>query len=187
MDEHDIRRLSEYKREGKSNWRNQQSGKNQPPPPRQSPPNQCGGCGAQGERMHPRDQCPARGLTCYLCGKTGHYRSVCRSPQNPQNPPGRYSDAPRQPYYPPPASYPPPPPYTSLKTVCVNEVREGQADPTPMMRNITVTPHEGGHPFLFDVCPDTGCTKTIIARNLAIRQDMRFNPGSTLKIRVPKI
>ena len=52
-----------------------------PPPPRQNPPNQCGGCGAQGKKMHPRDLCPARGLTCYTCGKTGQYKSVCRSPQ----------------------------------------------------------------------------------------------------------
>ena len=68
-DEHNIWRLSEYKREGKSNWRNQLSGRTQPPPPRQNQPNQCIGCGAQGERMHPRDQCPARGLICYICGK----------------------------------------------------------------------------------------------------------------------
>ena len=50
----------------------------------------------------------------------------------------------------------------------VNKVRKGQADPTPMMRSIVVVPHKGGHPFEFDACPDTGCTKTIIARNLAI-------------------
>ena len=31
----------------------------------------------------------------------------------------------------------------------VNEVREGQADPTPMMKNIIVIPHEGGQPFEF--------------------------------------
>ena len=69
------------------------------------------------------------------------------------------------------------------KPVRVNEVSEGQTDPTPMMRKVTVIPHEGGLLFEFDACPDTGCTKTIIARNLAIRQDMRFNPGSTLVIR----
>ena len=67
--------------------------------------------------------------------------------------------------------------------VRVNEVREGQADPTPMMQDIVVIPHEGGQPFEFEACPDTGCTKTIIARNLAIRKGMRFNPDSNLKIR----
>ena len=41
-DDYDIRRLSEYKKEGKSNWKSQQGGNRQPP--RQSPPNQCGGC-----------------------------------------------------------------------------------------------------------------------------------------------
>ena len=183
--DYDIRRLSEYKKEGKSIWKNQQqSGHRQQP--RQSPPSRgesCAGCGVQGDRIHPRDQCPARSLTCYGCGKTGHYRSVCRSPQNSQNPPGRYNDVPRQPYHQKPNPYPPPSTYTILKNVNVNEVRDGQADPTPMMRNITVIPHEGGNPFQFDACPDTGCTKTIIARNLAIRQEMRFNPNSTLKIR----
>ena len=60
-------------------------------------------CEAHGERMHPRDQCPARGLTCYQCGKIGHYGSVCRSPQRPlqfYTIPGRYTEVPRQPYYP---------------------------------------------------------------------------------------
>ena len=53
-------RLSDYKEEGKLKWTNQQS--NIRPPARQSPPNQCGGCGAQGEKMQPRDACPARSL-----------------------------------------------------------------------------------------------------------------------------
>ena len=61
--------------------------------------------------------------------------------------------------------------------------RKGQADPTRMMQNIIVIPHEGGQPFEFEACPDTGCTKTIIPRNLAIRKGMRFNPDSNLKIR----
>ena len=53
-------RMSDYKKEGKLKWNNQQS--NIRPPARQSPPNQCGGCGAQGEKMQPRDACPARSL-----------------------------------------------------------------------------------------------------------------------------
>ena len=52
-----------------------------------------------------------------------------------------------------------------------------------MMQDIIVIPHEGGQSFEFEACPDTGCTKTIIARNLAIRKGMRFNPDSNLKIR----
>ena len=86
-------RLSDYKEEGKLKWTNQQS--NIRPPARQSPPNHCGGCGAQGERMHPRDSCPASSLVCYLCGKTGHYRSVCRSQQRSQSSPGMYNDVQR--------------------------------------------------------------------------------------------
>ena len=71
-DNFDAKRVSDYKKESRSKWNNQQS--NNRPPARQGPPNQCGGCGVQGERMHPRDQCPARSLICFLCGKTGHYR-----------------------------------------------------------------------------------------------------------------
>ena len=101
-----IKWLSDYKKEGKSKWNNQQSNNHQLI--RQGPPNQCGGCGAQGERMHPRDSCPALSLVCYLCWKTGHYRSVCRSQRRQQSSPGKYNDVQRQPYYPPPTSYPPP-------------------------------------------------------------------------------
>ena len=53
-------RLCDCKKEGKLKWNNQQS--NIRPPARQSPPNQCGSCGAQGGRMHPRDSCPAHSL-----------------------------------------------------------------------------------------------------------------------------
>ena len=178
----DAKRLSDYKREGKLKWNNQQSNNRQPA--RQSPPNQCGGCGAKGERMHPRDSCPARSLVFYVCGKTGHYKSVCRSHQISQSSPGTYNDVQCQRYYRPPTSYQPPQSYlTSQKMVRVNEVHEGQADPMPMMHNIIVIPHEGSQPFEFEARPDTGCTKMIIARNLAIPQGMGFNPDSTLKIR----
>ena len=34
----------------------------------------------------------------YQCGKTGHYKSICRSLQRPPNP-NRYNEAPRQPSY----------------------------------------------------------------------------------------
>ena len=35
----------------------------------------CGNCG----RQHERGNCPAKGKTCNACGKTGHWRNVCRS------------------------------------------------------------------------------------------------------------
>ena len=121
-DDINVCRLSDYKKEGKLKWNNQQN--NIRPPARQSPPNQCGGCGAQGEKMQPRDSCPARSLVCFLCGKTGHYKSVCRSQQRSQNPPGMYNDVQRQPYYRPPTSYQPPPSYSaSQKMVRVNNAK----------------------------------------------------------------
>ena len=168
--EHKANRISDYKKENRSRWNNQQSN-NRPPSTRQGPPLPCSGCGARGDRMHVRDDCPARNITCFLCGRTGHFKSVCRSTQRQQNPP-RYNDT-RQPYHPAPPSYPPPSYSFSQKMVRVNEVREGQQpDPTPMMKNIVIIPHEGGQPFEYIACPDTGCTKTIIARNLAIRKGM---------------
>lgn len=39
------------------------------------PQDKCGNCG----RQHIRGKCPARGQTCNACGKTGHWRTVCRS------------------------------------------------------------------------------------------------------------
>ena len=103
------------------------------------------GCGAQGEIMHPRDSCPATALYVFSVERQGNYRSVCRSQQRSQRSPGMYNDVQHQPYYHPPTSYQPPPSYsTSQKMDRVNEVSEGQADPTPMMHNIIVIPQEGG-------------------------------------------
>lgn len=38
--------------------------------------NLCGNCGFS---FHQRNQCPAREVTCYSCGKKGHFSKVCRS------------------------------------------------------------------------------------------------------------
>ena len=54
-DNFDAKRISDYKKEGKSKWNNQHS--NNRPPARQGPPNQCGRCGAQGERMQTFPAC----------------------------------------------------------------------------------------------------------------------------------
>jgi hypothetical protein len=50
---HEAKRISDYKKENKSRWNSQHSN-NRPPSTGQGPPSQCGGCGAQGDRMHPR-------------------------------------------------------------------------------------------------------------------------------------
>ena len=36
----------------------------------------CGNCGKQHEK---REDCPAKGVKCYSCGKSGHFTKVCRS------------------------------------------------------------------------------------------------------------
>jgi hypothetical protein len=42
--------------------------------------NKCQGCGARGDRMHVRDQCPAAGKLCFNCDTKGHFLRVCRKP-----------------------------------------------------------------------------------------------------------
>ena len=49
------------------------------------------------------------------------------------------------------------------------------SDPTPMMSNVKVTPHDGGTPFEFNMLPDTGCTQSLMAADLASRHGMVIN------------
>jgi hypothetical protein len=41
--------------------------------------NKCAGCGE--DKTHPRPECPAWGVVCPRCGRSGHYQTVCRSVQ----------------------------------------------------------------------------------------------------------
>ena len=45
-------------------------------PPSERARSSCYFCG---NRYHPRNSCPARELTCHVCGKRGHFGKVCRS------------------------------------------------------------------------------------------------------------
>ena len=67
---HEEKRISDYKKENKSRWNNQHSNI-RPPSTRQGPPSQCGGCGAQGDRMHPRDHCPCAKPRMFPMWKNG--------------------------------------------------------------------------------------------------------------------
>ena len=59
----------------------------------------------------------------------------------------------------------------------------GGADPTPMMENIRIFPRDGGKQFTFKMCPDTGCTMTLIAENVEARQGMTMDTRSWKRVR----
>jgi hypothetical protein len=71
-------------RGGQASWRSRGKGRGRattftqrdrtPQVPTDAP---CGWCGRG--PPHARDQCPAREVTCFKCGKVGHFRSLCRS------------------------------------------------------------------------------------------------------------
>jgi hypothetical protein len=73
---------------------------------------------------------------------------------------------------------------TSDKRWYVQQKRMGGgADPTPMMRNVKVFPLDGGNPFTFEMCPDTGCTMTLISEDVAARQGLTVDTRSQKKVR----
>ena len=76
------REMASSSSDGRSSLPNNQA---HGPPKWRSQPCYC--CGSQGHRA--KDiRCPANGKTCRSCGKIGHFTSVCRSTQKPQNPTG---------------------------------------------------------------------------------------------------
>ena len=63
------------------------------------------------------------------------------------------------------------------------ETHGGVADPTPMMKDVRVFPRGGGKQLIFKMCPDTGCTMTLIAENVVTRQGMTVNTRSKKRVR----
>ena len=59
----------------------------------------------------------------------------------------------------------------------------GGADPTPMMKNVKVFPRDGGRPFTFEMCPDTGCTMTLISKDVVACQGMTVDTRSRKRVR----
>jgi hypothetical protein len=75
-----IRKASDYKHQIKENWKQDRQTND-----RRSPIDKCQGCGAQGDKMHNRDSCPAANRNCYNCDIKGHFGRVCMKPPRPRN------------------------------------------------------------------------------------------------------
>ena len=99
--------------------------------------------------MHTGDDCPAKDKAYYNCDTVGHFGQVCRKPK-------RTKDA-----------------RTNL--VKVEEAHGSGSDPTCMMRGVKVTPRDVGTPFVFDMCPDTRCTQTLVSEDVVSCQDLVVN------------
>ena len=52
-----------------------------------------------------------------------------------------------------------------------------------MMRNVKVFPRDGGKPFTFELCPDTGCTMNLISEDVAACQGLTVDTRSQKKVR----
>ena len=139
-----IRKTSDYKHQIKENWKQDRQTND-----RRSPIDECQGCGAQRDKMHNRDKCPAANRECYNCDIKGHFGRVCKKPPRPRNGVSK-----------------------------VAETHGGSTDPTPMMRGVKVFPRGGGVPFTFEMCPDTGCTMTLISEDVVARQGLTVDTRS---------
>ena len=147
-----------YVRKASSEYRNQKNEKwrsDSQPSDRQKSLDECSHCGVRGDRMHNRDACPAKDKNRYNCGTVGHFRWVCRKPKKTAR--------------------------TSL--VRVAETHGGGSDPTPMMRGVKVTLRDGGAPFVFNMCPDTGCTQTLVSEDVVSRQGLAVSTRSRKRVR----
>jgi hypothetical protein len=107
--------------------------------------------------MHNRDACPAANRNCYNCDIKGHFGRVCKKPPRPRN--------------------------GVSKMVRVAETHGGGSNPTPMMRGVKVFPRGGGVPFTFEMCPDTGCTMTLISEDVVARQGLTVDTRSRKRVR----
>ena len=72
-------------------------------------------------------------------------------------------------------------PRTNL--VRVAETHGGGSDPTPMMRDVKVTPHDGKAPFVLDMCPDTGCTQSMISEDVVSCQQLTVDTRLRKRVR----
>jgi hypothetical protein len=66
--------------------------------------------------------------------------------------------------------------------VCMTET-DRDPDPTPGIEGVKVFPNNGGVPFKFRMCPDTGCTVTLISEDVVTRQGLTVDTTSCKRIR----
>jgi hypothetical protein len=68
------------------------------------------------------------------------------------------------------------------RNVCMTET-DRDPDPTPGIKDVKVFPNDGGVSFTFRMCPDMGCTVTLISEDVVTRQGLTMDTTSCKRIR----
>ena len=159
---------------------------------------------------HPRGECPAYRQECYGCNRLGHYARVCTRGRNggnggnggrerdrtPRSRGREENDARRSDRNArivrddsPEIQARRARVYESDKVERMKSIRAGEVTskgnsrPTPMMQNVTITPHGQGRASTRDCLPDTGCTQSLISEDIVKSTGMRADTSMKKKIK----
>ena len=114
--------------------------------------------------------CPATDRECKSCGNKGHYKSVCKK-RSPTPGPNQNTKADSK--------------NVKCSTARCGRVKiieaEDDNEPTPLCQMTFET--EKGRKFSSEVLPDTGCSQSIIARDMANENGMIINKSEKKTIR----
>ena len=172
----DARKASSYKNEKINKWQQdvQEQG-------RSDQSEACGYCGRSPK--HAKNNCPAKDKTCKKCGMKGHFQAVCRSqPQRDQRESGGHSQS-----QPPGGAAKPVrignvPVARVTKNLPVLENVEDDAETTPLMKDVTITPRVG-KTFKYDVFPGTGCYQSIMLLDLVTKYGLKVDKNKKKRLR----
>jgi hypothetical protein len=134
----------------------------------------CAGCG-KSNPSHRRRDCPAFNKTCSLCGRRGHFQSVCTGGRliNGSN---RQQETPRH-YGGQPSSKARP---VETSVIRIKSCKEVSDNSTPLLP-IVVVP-KSGMSFSMPALPDTGATESLISSDLVSTYGIPVDKSGKLKI-----